>query len=226
MKKKNIVHKNQHDTIRTTEFFMVLKKYTIRPSTDHRHAHRVTRTPHMQNFSPCLCRPLALSCSCLALFYDPLFFPPSMVRHLLILHISLSSISLPTDQIDDHHCFTICLLRILVPWWIEAALSRSMALLLSIGGGSLHDDLDTECQFSCHQKPKACWGAWRRQRNGSSVLIGVETGVLFYQVAVSIRCIFFLPLGSLSVWFSLGRMVNQRQHVLLNTNIFPLIQAI
>ena len=47
-------------------------------------------------------------------------------------------------------------------------------------------------------------------------------GVLLYQVTVSIRCIFFLPLGSFSVWLSLGKLLNRRPHVLPeHTNNVP-----
>lgn len=116
---------------------------------------------------------LALSGSCLT---SPLIsFHPSMVRHLLILHIS--------SQIDVAECST--------------ALPASHSALTA-----------------------ARLGRWRQWLWAFDL-----AGVLLYQVSIKIRCIFFLPLRSPSIWFSLGKMVNQRPHVLLTYNVPP-IQAI
>jgi hypothetical protein len=57
-------------------------------------------------------------------------------------------------------------------------------------------------------------GRWRQWLRAFDL-----AGVLLYQVGIKIRCIFFLPLRSPSIWFSLGKMVNQRPHVLLTYNV-------
>jgi hypothetical protein len=62
-------------------------------------------------------------------------------------------------------------------------------------------------------------GSWRRWFRGD--ILGRRqdddgfqvAGVLFYQVAVSIRCILFLPLRSRSALLSTRKLVNQRLHV-------------
>jgi hypothetical protein len=157
---------NKHDTIRTSQLFYEIHHWALlRPPTHTQVTQGHTHSTH--TYLTASVAILALSGSCLT---SPLIsFHPSMVRHLLILHIS--------SQIDVAECST--------------ALPASHSALTA-----------------------ARLGRWRQWLRAFDL-----AGVLLYQVSIKIRCIFFLPLRSPSIWFSLGKMVNQRPHVLLTYNV-------
>jgi hypothetical protein len=106
-----------------------------------------------------------------------------------------------------------------------------MALLLSIGGGSLHDGLDTDVSVLLppETKGRAPMGQqrWLRCLTAPAERVQwphrrVDTACCCTRSPSQSGASFFLPLRSLSVWFSLGRMVNQRQHVLLSVQTLSL----